>query len=534
MMAAIAAAYGKMDTLIIEKSEYYGGSTSLSGGSIWVPNNLYMKAEGVDDSDGEAALYLAAIAEGKSSFARQRAYLENAKEMVCFLQQNCIVHFSRCPGYADYFPHLWGANTSSRSLEPIPFDGKRLGIELLCQNPPLWQAPFGLSLTAKEYRLINLYKRSREGKKALFSVISRALADALFCRKTLTLGQSLIGQMRLELLKKNVPLWLKTPFLSFIHDKRGRLVGIKAINGGKTILIGATRGILIASGGFAQNEVMRKRYQLPPIGTAWTNAHPHDTGDLIQAAMAIGAKIDLMDEAWWGPCSILPDGKPFFHVAERSLPGAIIINGVGQRYCNEAAPYTEFVHKMYDNHQQTGKTIPSFFIMDHRFRKNYPFGMIPPGFTPRNYLTTGYIIKANNLRELAEKIDVDARALLLTIERFNVFARKGEDPDFHKGQNVYDRYYGDPTVLPNPCIAPIELPPYYAVKLFPGDLGTKGGLVTDENSRVLGDDDQPIPHLYATGNSTASIMGHSYAGAGATIGPAMVFGWIAAHHAMKR
>ncbi len=235
-----------------------------------------------------------------------------------------------------------------------------------------------------------------------------------------------------------------------------------------------------------------------------------------------------MDDAWWGP-SIPLSGGPYFCLAERSLPGCILVNGAGQRFVNESAPYVDAVHAMYDGHTEGNPHIPAWLIIDQRYRNSYVFaGLLPRKPLPRRWYQAGAVYRAPTVAELAGQVGLDPAALAKTLVRFNEFADAGQDEDFGRGDSAYDRYYGDPRQRPNPNLAPLRQAPYYAVKIVPGDLGTKGGLRTDARARVLREDGTPIAGLYAAGNTSAAVMGHSYAGAGATIGPAMTFGYIAA------
>jgi 3-oxosteroid 1-dehydrogenase len=273
---------------------------------------------------------------------------------------------------------------------------------------------------------------------------------------------------------------------------------------------------------------MRRRYQRQPIGTEWTTGSAGNTGDGIVAGESAGAALDLMDDAWWGPAVPL-SGGPYFCLAERSLPGCILVNGAGQRFVNESAPYVDAVHAMYDAHSASNPHIPSWLVFDQRYRSSYVFAGLPPGKPlPRRWYRAGAVFLAPTVAGLADQVGVDAGGLSKTVTRFNEFAEAGLDEDFRRGDSAYDRYYSDPRCRPNPNLATLSCPPFYAAKIVPGDLGTKGGLRTDERARVLRADGTPIAGLYAAGNASASVMGHSYAGAGATIGPAMTFGYLAA------
>jgi 3-oxosteroid 1-dehydrogenase len=241
-----------------------------------------------------------------------------------------------------------------------------------------------------------------------------------------------------------------------------------------------------------------------------------------------------MDDAWWGPTFLLPRGA-WFCLAERNLPGSIMVNAEGRRFMNEALPYVDAVHRMYDGEAAGISHVPSWMVLDQRYRNRYLFaGLGPRQPFPGRWYKHGTIVKADSLEELAEKIDVPADSLVATVERFNGFARTGVDENFHRGDSAYDKYYSDPTVKPNPSLHVIDQPPYYAVKMFPGDLGTKGGLVTDERARVLRPDGSVIQGLYAAGNCSAAVMGHTYPGPGGTIGPALTFGYLAARDLAER
>lgn len=228
-----------------------------------------------------------------------------------------------------------------------------------------------------------------------------------------------------------------------------------------------------------------------------------------------------------GPVSLPPGGDPMFHVAERNEPGAIMVNGQGNRFTNESASYVDVGHEMYEHHTEDNPHIPAHFIMGQRFRNKYVFETLMPRQSfPSEYVDSGYVTKADTLSQLADEIGVAADSLVETVKQFNEYARRGEDPEYHRGDSAYDRYYGDPSHGPNPCLGTIEEGPFFAVEMWPGDLGTKGGLVTDDRSRVLREDGSWIEGLYATGNNSASVMGHTYPGPGSTLGPT-TFGYIA-------
>lgn len=527
MVAALTAARNGLSAVVIEKTDKFGGSTARSGGGVWIPGNSVLKRAGVKDSPEQASAYLARVAGEGVEPARQQALLAHGPAMLDMLRAASPVEFEWIPGYADYYPEAEGGLAGGRTIEPVPFDGRVLGDDLDSLNPPYLPAPPDVSITAAEYRWLSLGTRHPRALMAAASVASRTAQTKLFGRRTLSLGQALAAGMRAGLSRAGVPLWLETPLTGLVISD-GRVTGVEATKDGQPVVIKARRGVLIATGGFERNAQMRAEYQRQPIGTEWTVGSPGNTGDGIVAGQKAGAGLDLMDDAWWGP-SIPLTGGPYFCLAERSLPGSIIVNGVGQRFSNEAAPYVDAVHAMYDRHTDDKPHIPAWMITDQRYRNNYVFAGLPPRKSlPRRWFAAGVVFKADTLTELAEQIKLPADGLTETVERFNGFAKSGKDEDFGRGDSAYDRYYGDPRCRPNPNLAALDLAPFYAIKIVPGDLGTKGGLRTDERARVLRQDGSPIAGLYAAGNASATVMGHSYAGAGATIGPAMTFGYIAA------
>jgi 3-oxosteroid 1-dehydrogenase len=524
MTAALAAAHHGLRVVVIEKTDRFGGSTARSGGGLWVPGNEVLRKAGVRDTPEQARAYLAYVA-GDGDRERQRALLEHGPAMLAFVRATAPVDFAWVPGYTDYYPEAPGGLAQGRSIEPVPLDSGVLGPELAHLNPPYVPTRAGITITQADYRWLSLGPRHPRGAVTTARVLGRLTRARLRRRPTLSLGQALAAGLRAGLIAKDVPVWLGTP-MAGLHMENGRVTGVET--DGQPALIRASRGVVLAAGGFERNGEMRRRYQRQPIGTEWTTGAAGNTGDAIAAGEAAGAALDLMDDAWWGP-SIPLSGGPYFCLAERSLPGCILVNGAGQRFVNESAPYVDAVHAMYDGHGDGNPHIPSWLITDQRYRDSYVFAGLPPRKPlPRRWYQAGAVHRAPTVPELADQVGIDPAALSKTVIRFNEFAQAGRDEDFHRGDSAYDRYYSDPRRRPNPCLAPLATPPFYAIKIVPGDLGTKGGLRTDERARVLRADGTPIAGLYAAGNTSAAVMGHSYAGAGATIGPAMTFGYIAA------
>ena len=528
MTAALVAKSHGLQVLVLEKTAFFGGSTARSGGGLWIPTSYLLEQAGVPDSFENARLYMQNTVGERVPQKMQDAYLTHAPRMLTWLRDHTCVQFQRMPGYADYYPERPGGLAASRSLEPVPFNGKKLGSELAHLRKPMAEAPGGLAFTASDYQKIGMLTSTWTGKFTALKAGLRWLRDRLTGARTLTMGQALSGRLRHALQQAGIPLWLRTAFQELLVEN-GRVEGIVALKDGQPIRIRATQGVILAAGGFARHLEMRQKYLPSPTSVDWTVSNVGDTGDAIRAGQQLGAALDLMQDAWWGPSSRPPGEEPFFHVGERGYPGGLLVNAAGQRFVNESAPYIDVVHSIYKNHNAGISHIPAYFLFDQRYRDKYLFGMFFPILPiPKRYFENGYICRAATLESLARQVGLDEAALVATVERFNGFARSGQDPDFQRGESAYDRYYGDPTVKPNPNLAPLQKPPFYAVKMWPGDLGTKGGLVTDECARVLRPDGTLIDGLYAVGDTMASVMGNSYPGAGATIGPAMTFGYLAA------
>jgi 3-oxosteroid 1-dehydrogenase len=527
MTAALAAARQGLETVLIEKSSYFGGSTARSGGGVWIPGNYALRKAGEADDVAESKKYLDAIVGDVVPKVRRDTFLDRGPEVMDFLKDHTPVRFTWVPEYADYLPEAPGGRARGRTVEPVPMNATFLGDELEHLHPPYGKAPANMIVTQADYRRISLGMRTLRGPLTLLKVTLKRLWSVLLRRKMYAMGNAVAIGLRKGLLDAGVPVFYDTPLTELVLDD-GAVVGVRAVRDGRPVEVRARRGVVLGSGGFERNLEMREKYQPQPTSVDWTTGAPSNEGGGILAGITAGAQVDLMDDAWWGPTIPLPNG-PWFCLAERNLPGSIIVNGAGRRFMNEALPYVEATHAIYAG-EATGVThVPSWMIVDQRYRNRYLFaGLGPRQPFPGRWLKAGVIRKAATIEALAEAIDVPAEALTATIERFNGFAATGVDEDFHRGESAYDKYYSDPTVKPNPSLHRIDRGPFYAVKIVPGDLGTKGGLVTDERARVLRPDGSVIAGLYAAGNCSAAVMGHTYAGPGATIGPAIVFGYLAA------
>ncbi|MFE7710651.1 FAD-dependent oxidoreductase [Streptomyces sp. NPDC057486] len=529
MAAAITARLRGLTALVVEKTEVYGGTTALSGGAIWVPNNFHLDAAGLGDTPEKARAYLDATVGDRVPAARKDAYLEHGPRMVREFHDRTAVKFVYTPGYSDYFPEELGGYPQGRSVEPQIFDFTRLPPEQRATMRRAGLPTYGLTITSKDFRHLNMAARTWAGKRTSARVGARAVRALLSGRKLLSLGEALIARMRQSLGTLGGELWLSAP-LTRLVEENGRIAGIRVTRDGRELAIRATGGVVLASGGFSQNQQLREKYLPAPTSAEWSAAPEGQSGDALEAGMAVGAAVDLMDRVWGAPSVVPPGGKPFFLVADRGIPGMVIVNSAGERYANEASPYHQFVDAMYANDRPEATTVPSWLILDAVSKSRYfIMGLFPGQAFPKPWLENGFVKKAGTVEELAGQIGAAPERLRATVDRFNGFARAGRDEDFHRGDSVYDRYYGDPT-LPNPNLAPLERGPFHAVPVHPGDIGTKGGLVTDATARVLREDGTVIEGLYASGNVSAAVMGGTYPGPGATIGPAMTFGWLAADH----
>lgn len=532
LTAALTAQLKGLSTIVLEKTDTYGGSSALSNGAIWVPNNHYLQEVGVVDSPEEALAYLNATVGNRVSSELKESYIKRGPEMLRFLHDKTNhMRFEYTLGYPDYYPEKPGGMLNGRSIEPLKFDLRKLGkLNKTLRRSSL--AKNGLVMNSYEFHKVNMIKRTKNGKKTLLKLILQLIKAKLTGSRYVALGEALIARLRLSLHEAGGDVWLSMKFKDYVMEN-GKIAGLIVERSGTTLHIEAKRGVILASGGFSHNRILREKYLPSPTSVSWTSAAVGQTGDILEASIQIGAKLDLMDKVWGAPSAVPPKEKPFFLVADRGVPNMIVVNNSGQRYINEAAPYHEFVNQMYANDEPTGNSVPSWMILDQTARNRYNFmGLLPGQKFPMRWFESLYIKKADTIAALAEKMNVPVKNLSATVVRYNKFAKAGKDEDFKRGDSAYDRYYGDPT-LPNPNLGVLAKAPFYAIPIYPGDIGTKGGLVIDPYSRVLIEEGTPIKGLYAAGNCSASVMGESEPGPGAILGPAMTFGYIAASHLVE-
>jgi succinate dehydrogenase/fumarate reductase flavoprotein subunit len=540
MVSAWASARLGLETLIVEKATVFGGNSALSGGGAWLPNAPYFQRIGESDDPEAVYQYLRTIApEVKPE--RQRRYLEAVPELAAAFESTPYYAggkgFDWLRGYSDYFPDK-GGNPKGRGLWPTPLDERVLGEDMTLRRGHgrkgrLAGTPPGMWMTSGDlHQLLSLRWGTIRGPAMLMRLAWRSLVANLLGWKMITAGAALVTRLRLMLRDAGVPVWLNTRMTSFITNATGDVIGIEVLRDGKPFRIAARHGVVMASGGFEGSKERRAEFQ-PDAIHAGSQGSPDNTGDWIDPAKRIGAALSLMDDAWWMPALQYTPGTALGMVPERQYPHQFIVNAAGKRYVNESCPYTEFGHKMIEGHRTGVGHFPSFMILDQFAWKHYFFRGLPGRRMPKEWLSSGMVQKANSIEELAGKIGVPPAALRETTDRFNAFARRGVDEDFHRGENAYNNYYGNPKYK-NPNLGEVKKGPFYAFRVVLSDLGTKGGMLTDEDGRVLREDGSAIGGLYAVGNNSAAVMGHSYAGPGATLGPAMTFGWVAAHHIREK
>ena len=534
LLAAIRASDEGLKALVIEKTALVGGTSAISGGGIWIPDNHDMPKAGLRDSIDVAFGYVKACAKGMASDDRVLAYVETARHMARYLTQIGVPY--RCmPEYSDYYPAVAGALPGGRTMDPVDFNASKLGLEGLDLMRPTnpGQLIFG-RMNINAFQARSMLARERKSKFMLMWIMARYFLDYPWRNKTrrdrrLTGGQALIGGLLTALRQRKIALWLQTPLESLVTEN-GRVTGVVVQKDGQSVRLQARQAVILGAGGFERNQAMREANLPQPTNQAWTATPPDaNTGDAIRAGAAVGAQLHLMAHTWGVPTLMVPKEEKFRPMfVERSLPGCMVVNARGERFLNESGPYPEFQQAMFANHASTGGGIPAWIVFDATFRANYPIGpLMPAAAVPdsrlrKSWLNTVYW-KGETLPELASQIGVDPAGLVASAARMTEFARTGKDLDFDRGGNVFDRYYGDTNVRPNPNLAPIAKGPFYAMKLHPGDIGTKGGLLTDRDARVLNEAGQVVAGLYCIGNNSASVMGPAYPGAGSTLGPAMTF-----------
>lgn len=537
-VAAVAAAEG-LRVLVIEKTAFVGGTTAWSGGMVWIPANAKMKDAGLSDSITDAVRYLSSTVPEPANSGLRAAFLARGSEAVAWLEANTEVRLQPVKAYPDHYPERLGATSGGRVLEPVAFDGTRLGEAFTRLRAPLPE--FTLFDGMMVNRLDTPHLR-RVGKSLGSTLRAARLVSAYVLQRlrtsrgtTLHLGNALAARLYASLLARQVEI-LFSADVEDLSIQGDRIAGVVIRHGSRDRPIVARRGVVLATGGFSHDAALRKRFF--PAGAGLVSAtNTSGTGDGIRLATTAGAALntDATSAAYWVPASLFrrTDGSRgvFPHtVTDRAKPGVIAVNAVGRRFVNEALSYHEFVLAMLrDGNGEPDR--PFHLICDRAFLWAYGLGRIKP-FTRnyRRYVVSGELIEAADVAQLAAKIGIKPSVLTATLASYNEGAKEGRDPEFGRGSTIYQRHLGDISHKPNPCVAPIVSAPFFAMRIHPADLGTAIGMKVDAQARVLREDGTPIAGLYACGNDMGSIMNGNCPGPGITLGPALTFGYIAGRH----
>ena len=528
---------GTKDVLVVEKSDQVGGTSSVSGGGIWIPCSHYAKECGAEDSLDEAREYLKHTLEGENiSPELINTYLENGPKMLRFMADRTHVEYQSLEHYPDYYSSLPGAKPGHRSLEPAPVNASVLGkfYKRMRYSHHMMRLLGKIHFTQVEAQFLML--KSPGWKKLVAKLMLQYALDIPWRLRTsisrrLCCGSAGVTRLYWSLLDRNIPVWFDSAMTELIIDN-GKVIGAVIEKDDKPVRVQARKAVILAAGGFESNQQMREQYLPKPTNSDWSAGVTSNTGDAINAATSIGAATDRMDGAWWCTTLCVPDEPaPRLSIMEKSFPGSCVVNINGQRFANESQNYMAFQKEQFKAHSDDNPCAPAYHIFDSRFRRNYMVGPLIDESTkiPQNWYQQGFIGKADSIAELAEQMHIDSEGLQQTIEKMNHYAVTGIDEDFHRGEAEYDRYYADVAIKPNPCLATIDEGPYYAMRIDAGDFGTHGGLVIDSSGQVMTQANEAIDGLYAVGNCTAGLL-TTYPGPGATLGPAMTFAYQSAKH----
>ena len=527
---------GTEDVLIIEKTDKVGGTSATSGGGIWIPVNHYAKACGADDSAEDAKKYLMGTLFGEDVPEEMiDTYIEQSPKMLKFLADRTDVIYESLEHYPDYYTNYDGAKSGHRSLEPKPIAMSELGDDWKNVRWTHHMMRMFSRIHFTQVEAHTIMTQAPGWKSLLAKMILGYVTDISWRFRTaidrrLCTGSAGIARLYLSVKKRGIPLLFNSRMTSLIEDG-GRVTGAIVQQGGKTLRIGARKGVVLGAGGFEKNQALREQYLPAPTNTQWSAGNPANEGDALLAGLSLGAKTRLMKDAWWTTTLCVPDEPtPRLAIMEKSFPGSCVVNRAGERFANESQNYMAFQKDLFATHSDTSPNAPAWQIFDARFRRNFMVGplmtaaMKPDWQIPKSWFETGFVAKANSIHDLAEQVGIDPEGLGATIAKMNRYAETGTDEDFHRGESAYDRYYADPNIKPNPCLASIDEGPFYAMRIEAGDFGTLGGLDTDVHGRVKLEAGGVVEGLFAVGNCSAAIL-PTYPGPGATLGPAMTMAY---------
>lgn len=532
---------GSKDVLVIEKQDKVGGTSAMSGGGIWIPNSHYAQEAGADDSLDDAKRYLMNTLFGEDVPEDMiDTYLEKSPEMLKFLHDRTDVRYESLAEYPDYYTNMEGARAGHRSLEPSPIMASELGDNWknMTWTHFMMRMFNRIHFTQVEAHLLMVQLPG--WKKLLGRLMWDYIRDIPWRLKTpisrrLACGSAGVARLYLSVLKRQIPIEFNTQMVELIADGDAVLGAVVESNGQRQ-RIRASKGVVLASGGFEKNQELREQYLPAPTNTAWSAGNPGNEGDALLAGLSLGAKTRLMKDAWWTTTLCVPDEpSPRLAIMEKSFPGSCVVNRDGKRFANESQNYMAFQKDLFKTHTDEHPNAPAWHVFDATFRENFMVGplmtkaMKPDFQIPKKWFDTGFVAKANSIRELADALGINADGLEETIANMNRYAQTGTDEEFGRGDSAYDRYYADPAIKPNPCLAPIVKAPFYAMRIEAGDFGTLGGLDTDTSARVKKADGGVFEGLFAVGNCSAAIL-PTYPGPGATLGPAMTMAYQAARH----
>jgi succinate dehydrogenase/fumarate reductase flavoprotein subunit len=541
LSAALFAAIRGAKTLLVEKTAFVGGTSAFSAGSIWIPNTRHAAEVGTSDSVENVERYLQQIVGNRADASLRASFLKAGPEAVEVLERQSEVKLRAYARHPDYRSELDGAVLAGRALEPLPFDGQLFGDAFRLIRPPLPEFTLLGGMMVDRTDIGHLLASTKSIKSFVHSakLLARHGRDRLSHGRgtRLVMGNALVGRLLYSLIRRDVDILTGASLEKIVREADGPVTGVTLTSGGDSREIAVAHGLILAGGGF--NRHSERRHTALGTDHAWSSVAEGSTGDAQDKAIEVGARLSDRDlsAAFWAPASIRrrADGSnavfPHF-VLDRGKPGTLVVDGNGRRFVSEAISYHQFALEMLAN----GKSaIPAFLIADAVALRKYGLGMVRPGgWGTRAALADGYLTAGDSIEQLAQRLNIDAVNLRATVDRMNDFARTGRDLEFGRGSTAYQNHNGDAAAGgANPNLGPIVTAPFYALRLYPSDIGTSAGLVTDGAARVLDAGNRPIARLYACGNDMQSVMGGTYPGPGITLGPAIAFAYLAASGAVR-